>query len=165
DDRDVIAYLKCFTFLEKQTIEGLGLATTEAPEKREAQRVLAREVTTLVHGADQVTRSERASSVLFSEDISSLPIDDLLAVFSDVPSTEIPLHEVDEGIGIVDLVARVRLAPSKSEARRLVQSGGVYLNNKRAADPQARIRAADAMGGRLLLLRKGSKEQHLVRLS
>jgi len=165
DDRDVIAYLKCFTFLDKQTIEELGLATTHAPERREAQRVLAREVTTLVHGADQVTRSERASSVLFSEDISSLPIDDLLAVFSDVPSTEIPLTEVNEGIGIVDLVARVRLAPSKSEARRLVQSGGVYLNNRRAADPQARIHAADAMGGRLLLLRKGSKEQHLVRLS
>src|SRR5262249_50099647 len=85
DDRDVIAYLKCFTFLDRQTIEGLSVVTTEAPEKREAQRVLACEVTTLVHGADQVTRSERASRVLFSEDISSLPIDDLLAVFSDVP--------------------------------------------------------------------------------
>src|SRR5262245_55016815 len=166
DDRDVIAYLKCFTFLDKQTIEGLGVATTDAPEKREAQRVLAREVTTLVHGADQVTRSERASSMLFSEDISSLPTEDLLAIFSDVPSTEVSRSELDgDGLGLVDLIARVHLAPSKSEARRLVQSGGVYLNNRRAADVQAKIRVSDAIDGQLLLLRKGAKEQHLVRLT
>jgi tyrosyl-tRNA synthetase len=166
DDRDVIAYLKCFTFLDEPAIEALSVATTEAPEKREAQRVLAREVTTAVHGADQVARSEQASSVLFSEDISSLTIDDLLAVFADVPSTEIPLNELaGDGIGIVDLVARVRLASSKSEARRLVQSGGVYVNNRRAADPQAKVRVADALGGQLFLLRKGAKEQHLIRIT
>ena len=165
DDRDVIAYLKCFTFLDEAAIDSLAAASVAAPEKREAQRVLAREVTTLVHGADQVGRAERASSVLFSEDISSLPIDDLLAVFSDVPSTEIPRTQLVDGIGLVDLIARVRLASSKSEARRLVQSGGVYLNNRRAADPQAKVRAADAMGGQLFLLRKGAKEQHLVRLT
>ena len=166
DDRDVIAYLKCFTFLDERAIEALAAATAASPEKREAQRVLAREVSTVVHGADQVTRVEHASSVLFSEDISSLPIDDLLAVFADVPSTELSRNELgSEGLGIVDLVARVRLAPSKSEARRLVQSGGVYLNNRRAADLQARITASDAIGGQLLLLRKGAKEQHLVRIT
>jgi tyrosyl-tRNA synthetase len=166
DDRDVIAYLKCFTFLDQVAIDALAAASAGAPEKREAQRVLAREVTTLVHGAEQVGRTERASSVLFSEDISSLPIDDLLAVFADVPSTEIPRTDlVGDGIGLVDLIARVRLAPSKSEARRLVQAGGVYVNNRRAADPQAKVRATDAMGGQLFLLRKGAKEQHLVRLT
>jgi tyrosyl-tRNA synthetase len=87
-------------------------------------------------------------------------------VFSDVPSTEIPRIELgDEGIGLVELIARIKLAPSKSEARRLVQSGGVYVNNRRAADPQAKVRAAEAMGGQLFLLRKGVKEQHLVRLT
>ena len=166
DDRDVIAYLKCFTFLDEPTIDALAAVTTTSPEKREGQRVLAREVSTLVHGADQVARVERASSVLFSEDITSLPMEDLLAVMSDVPSTEMSLSEFDgEGIGIVDLMARVRLAPSKSEARRLVQSGGVYLNNRRAADLQAKISAGDAIGGQLLLLRKGAKEQHLIRLT
>src|SRR5262245_1403592 len=139
DDRDVGAYLKCFTFLDEPTITALAATMAEAPEKREAQRVLAREVTAAVHGAEQVARAERASSVLFSEDISSLPVEDLLAVFADVPSTEIPQRDLGDGIGIVDLIARVRLAPSKSEARRLVQSGGVYLNNRRAADLQARI--------------------------
>jgi len=166
DDRDVLTYLKCFTFLDQKAIDSLAAASAEAPEKREAQRVLAREVTTLVHGAAQVARTERASSVLFSEDISSLPIDDLLSVFSDVPSTEIPRTEIgDDGIGVVELIARVKLAPSKSEARRLVQSGGVYVNNRRVADPQAKVRATEAMGGQLFLLRKGAKEQHLVRLT
>ena len=165
DDRDVVAYLKCFTFLEQPAISELAAAMTSAPEKREAQRVLAREVTALVHGADQVKRAERASSVLFSEDISSLPVGDLLAIFADVPSTQMAFADLGDGIGIVDLVARVRLASSKSEARRLVQSGGVYVNNRRAADVSSKVTPADAIGGQLLLLRKGAKEQHLVRLT
>ena len=104
--------------------------------------------------------------MVFSEDIASLPLDDLMAVVADVPSTEISRTELGvEGIGIVDLIARVRLAPSKSEARRLVQSGGVYLNNRRAADLQAKISMGDAIGGQVLLLRKGAKDQHLVRLT
>jgi tyrosyl-tRNA synthetase len=166
DDRDVIAYLKCFTFLDRAAIDELAAAMAESPERREAQRVLARDVSTVVHGADQVARVERASSVLFSEDIASLPLEDLMAVVADVPSTEMSRSELGlDGIGIVDLIARVRLAPSKSEARRLVQSGGVYLNNRRAADLQAKISTGDAIGGQVLLLRKGAKEQHLVRLT
>jgi len=165
DDRDVVAYLKCFTFLEQPAISELAAAMTSAPEKREAQRVLAREVTALAHGTDQVKRAERASSVLFSEDISSLPVGDLLAIFADVPSTQMAFADLGDGVGIVDLVARVRLASSKSEARRLVQSGGVYVNNRRAADVSSKVTPADAIGGQLLLLRKGAKEQHLVRLT
>ncbi len=165
DDRDVIAYLKYFTFLERAAIDELESTTLSAPEKREAQRVLAREVTTLVHGADRLARAEHASSVLFSEDIATLSADDVLAVFEDVPSTEMSASDVGgEGIGMVDLVARVQLAPSKSEARRLVQSGGVYVNNRRVSDVQMRITSADAIGGRLLVLRKGQKQTHLVRL-
>ncbi len=100
--------------------------------------MLAREVTTLVHGAEQVARAEHASELLFGEDITDLTADDVLAVFEDVPSTELAAHEVEpDGIGIVDLLVRAQAAPSKSEARRLVQGGGVYVNNRRAADPQA----------------------------
>jgi tyrosyl-tRNA synthetase len=166
DDRDVIAYVKCFTFLDEPSVAALAVATAAAPEKREAQRVLAREVTTLVHGSDQVTRAERASSLLFTEDITSLPLEDVLTVFADVPSTELSASELGhDGIGIIDLVARVRLAPSKSEARRLVQSGGVYVNNRRATDLQMKITVNDAIAGQLLLLRKGAKDQHLIRLT
>jgi tyrosyl-tRNA synthetase len=166
DDREVISYLKFFTFLERGAIEELEAAATRAPEKREAQRVLAREVTALVHGQDQVARAEHASSLLFGEDIATLAIEDVLAVFEDVPSTELPVDVFNgEGIGMVDLVARVQLASSKSDARRLVQSGGVYVNNRRVSDPQARLTRDQAIGGRLFVLRKGQKQNHLVRLT
>jgi tyrosyl-tRNA synthetase len=166
DDRDVIAYVKYFTFLDRATIEALESATGSAPEKREAQHVLAREVTGLVHGPDQVARAGHASSLLFGEDIATLEVDDVLAVFDDVPSTELPADALGgEGIGIVDLVARVQLAASKSDARRLVQSGGVYLNNRRVSDPQARVTRDQSIGGRLFVLRKGQKQTHLVRLT
>jgi tyrosyl-tRNA synthetase len=166
DDRDVISYLKYFTFLERAAIEPLEAATTNAPEQRDAQRVLAREVTALVHGQDQVARAEHASSLLFGEDIATLSVEDVLAVFADVPSTELRADEIaGDGIGMVDLVARVQLASSKSDARRLVQSGGVYVNNRRVSDPQARLTRDEAIGGRLFILRKGQKQNHLVRLT
>jgi tyrosyl-tRNA synthetase len=166
DDRDAVSYLKYFTFLDREAIAALEHATQSAPEKREAQRVLAREVTALVHGQDQVARAEHASSLLFGEDIATLEVEDVLAVFEDVPSTEIAAGEFgSEGLGIVDLVARVRLASSKSEARRLVQSGGVYVNNRRVSDPSGRVVRDQAIGGRLFVLRKGQKQNYLVRLT
>ena len=166
DDRDVVTYLKSFTFLDRDAVAALEAMIAAAPEKREAQRVLAREVTTLVHGAGQTSRAEHASSVLFGEDITTLSVDEVLAVFDDVPSTDLPNDAMaGEGIGMVDLLARVQLAPSKSEARRLVQSGGVYLNNRRISDPQTRITRDQAIGGRLFVIRKGQKQNHLVRLT
>ncbi len=165
DDRDVVQYLKFFTFLDRGTIDELEAGVRRAPEKREAQRVLAREVTFIVHGPEQVARAEQASAVLFGEDITTLSVDDVLAVFDDVPSTELEAAALGgEGIGIVDVVSRIQLAPSKSEARRLVQSGGVYVNNRRISDPQARLTRDQAIGGRLFVLRKGQKQNHLVRL-
>jgi tyrosyl-tRNA synthetase len=165
DDRDVIPYLKKFTFLGRDAIAPLEEATAHAPEKRDAQRVLAREVTAMIHGAEQVTRVEHASSLLFGEDIATLPVDDVLAVFEDVPSTELSANDLGaDGIGVVELVARVQLAPSKTEARRLVQSGGIYVNNRRVSDPQVRLTREQAIGGRLLLLRKGQRQNHLVKI-
>ena len=166
DDRDVVAYLKYFTFLDRASVDALAAATRSAPEKREAQRVLAREVTTLVHGADHLARAERASAVLFGEDITTLPLDDVLAVFDDVPSTELSAETfAGSGMGVIDLVARIQLAPSKAEARRLVQSGGVYVNNRRVTDLQARLTRDQAIGGALFVVRKGQRQNHLVRLT
>ena len=167
EDSDVIMYLKCFTFLEQPVIASLEAVTSSAPEKREAQRVLAREVTTLVHGAEHVTRAEHASSVLFGEDIATLSADQVLAVFGDVSSSNVPSSSFDgAGMSVVDLIAdpAVKLVPSKSEARRLVQSGGVYVNNRRISDPQSRLTRADAIDGKLFVLRKGQKQNHLVRI-
>src|SRR5689334_20445278 len=89
DDRDVVGYLRYLTFLDRAAIEDLNEMTGAAPERREAQRVLAREMTTLVHGADHVSRVERASNLLFAEDITTLAAEDVLEVFEDVPSTEV----------------------------------------------------------------------------
>jgi len=165
DDRDVVAYLKYFTFLEPASVAALQASVAAAPEKREAQRALAREVTALVHGRDQVGRAEHAASLLFGEDITALPAEDVLAVFDDVPSTNLPSADLGAtGMSVVDLAVRARLAPSKGEARRLVLSGGVYINNRRVADPQSRVTREHAIGGQVFVLRKGSKHSHLVRL-
>jgi tyrosyl-tRNA synthetase len=166
DDREVLDYLKCFTFLERPTISQLEEQVRLSPEKREAQRVLAREVTTAVHGAAATARAEHASGVLFGEDITTLTVEDVLNVFEDVPSTALAAHEFEpDGIGIVDLLVRAQAAPSKSEARRLVQGGGVYVNNRRTADPQARLSRAQAIGGEVFIVRKGQKQQFVVRLT
>ncbi len=164
NDADVEKYLAYFTFLTREEIAAIAGEVSRAPEVREGQRVLAREVTTLVHGAEAAGRAERASAVLFGEDIATLAADDVLAVFEDVPSVEIPAAEFAPGIGIVDLVARAQLAGSKSDARRLVQSGGIYVNNRRVADVQLKLSADQAIDGRLFVLRKGQKQQCVVRL-
>ena len=119
----------------------------------------------MVHGEELTRRAEHASALLFAEDITTLSIDDVLAVFADVPSTDVSESDFAGGLALVDLVARVQLAPSKSEARRLVQSGGVYVNNRRVSDPQERLLRSMAIGGQLFVLRKGQKQNHLVRIS
>ena len=162
DDVDVVRYLKCFTFLPRETIESLARVTSEAPERREAQRALAREVTALVHGSDQVARAERAAAVLFDERVTDADVRDVLTVFADAPSTELTLPQ--DGMSLVEMLATVKLAASRSEATRLVKGGGVYVNNVRATDERARLTASDAIGGQVILLRKGRKDQHVVKL-
>jgi tyrosyl-tRNA synthetase len=162
DDRDVVRYLKFFTFLGREEIEALARATAEHPERRDAQRALARAVTALVHGEDHVQRAERAAQVLFAENIGDATVEDVLMVFEDAPSTELSLPA--DGMPIADMLVAVKLVPSKSEAMRLLKSGGVYVNNVRAADERARLTKADAIGGAVFVLRKGRKDQHIVKL-
>jgi tyrosyl-tRNA synthetase len=165
-DTEVVTYLKFFTFLERDAIEALAEVTRRQPERRDAQRTLAREVTTLVHGAKPTNRAERASARLFSEEIATMLVEDILAVFDDVPSTELARQDLEpDGIGLVDLVVRAKAAASKSEARRLVESGGVYLNNRRMTDPLARLGRGHAIGGEVFILRKGQRQQFLIRLT
>jgi tyrosyl-tRNA synthetase len=165
EDQDVETYVRYFVE-PRSRVDDLLAELPGGPDARHRQRLLARELTTLVHGSDYADRAERASALLFSEDIAAIAVDDILSVFDDVPSTGLSIDELGaEGIGVVDLVVRVGLAPSKSEGRRLVQSGGVYVNNRRVSDLQARVTRDQAIGGRLFLLRKGQKQNHLVRLT
>jgi tyrosyl-tRNA synthetase len=172
DDRDVVAYLKFFTFLERSEIDELEALVKRAPEKRTAQQVLADRVTTLVHGAEDATRAESANAVLFGAsplsgdvaDAASLA-DSLLAIAGDVPSIAIDGAEFGgNGMSVIDLVARA-IGASKSEARRLVLQGGVSVNDKKISDANARLTRADAIDQRVFLLKKGGRQRFVIRLA
>ncbi|MCL6564869.1 MAG: tyrosine--tRNA ligase [Acidobacteriia bacterium] len=166
DDRDAIAYLKFFTWLERDEIEELEQALRAAPEQREAQLRLAREVTRLVHGPDALARAERASRALFGEEVRALSPEELLDVFQEVPSTRVEAFRLaGNGMSIVELVVLSGLAPSKAEARRLIEGGGIYLNNRRVGSANHTVSWNDALHGQFLVLRRGQKEFRLVRVT
>lgn len=165
DDRDVVNYLKYFTLLGRAEIEELETSVLVAPEKREAQRRLAEEVTRIVHGEAALRKAIQASQVLFGGEIADLSAGDVLDIFAEVPSSEIAKTSFEgEGLSIVDLVAASGLAPSKGEARRLIKAGGIYVNNRRVSDIQAMISLSDLIEGQYLVLRKGAREYHLIRV-
>jgi len=166
DDRDVVGYLKAFTWLGRDEIDELARGVEERPAERAAQRRLAREVTAAVHGEGEVESAERASRVLFGEAIEGLGCAELLAIFQEVPSSEVARDRFGgEGLPLADLLAETGVTRSKGEARRAVEGGGIYLNNRRIADPRATVSLDDAIDGELVVLRKGRKAYHLVRLT
>jgi tyrosyl-tRNA synthetase len=165
EDRVVITYLKFFTWLGKDEIDELEQSLKTAPEKREAQRRLAREVTAILHGETELEKAVRASEVLFGKEISGLSVSEIMDIFADVPSTEIDRSKLDgEGFTLGDAVVLSGLAPSKGEAKRLVQGGGVAVNNVRADDARKSVSASDFIDGQVLVLRKGAKHYHLIKL-
>lgn len=166
EDKDVITQLKFFTFLPRGEIEALAQSLAAQPEKREANRKLAQEVTRLVHGEDALKKAEQASKVLFGEAIQNLSLQDALDIFSNVPSTQVQKSLLSgEGMSLIDLVAVSGLAQSKGEAKRLMQGGGIYLNNERVNDLKCMVTLNNTIEGQALVLRKGAKEYRLVKLS
>jgi tyrosyl-tRNA synthetase len=165
DDRDAIVYLKYFTFLTREEIGELERATAKAPEKREAQRRLAQEVTKLVHGQDEVERAERGAALLFDKNVTKLPVESILAVAGDVPSSSVSAHQLaGEGLLLVELLSSSGVTSSKGEATRLIRGGGIYVNNERVSDEKLRLTRDQAVGGELFLIRKGAKQNFLVRI-
>jgi tyrosyl-tRNA synthetase len=164
DDRDVVKYLKFFTWLAQPEIVALETATNEAPERRDAQRVLAREVTGLVHGPAEVDKAERASAVLFGSSLAGVTAEEVLTVFDDVPSVAIDRETLNAGVAHADIVVRAGLAASKGEAMRLIKQGGLYINDQRVTDERGRLTADHAIDGRVIVLRKGQRERRLVRV-
>ena len=164
DDRDAITYLKAFTWLDRATIEALERTLTEAPEQREAQRTLAREVTTMVHGVDELGRAERASKVLFGGTLAGASVDDILTVFDDVPAMELRVDEL-AAFQANGLVTHAGLAASKGEATRLIKQGGIYFNDRRVTDERSAVTVDDAIGGRVIVLRKGQRDRRIVKIT
>ena len=164
EDRDVITYLKFFTFMVQEDVAALERETAEHPERRAAQRELAREVTAMVHGEDHVERAERAASVLFGGSLAEATVDDILMVFDDAPSISISGASLENGIGAADLAVRAGLAASKGEAGRLIKQGGFYVNDRRLGEERGQITMADAIGRSVIVLRKGHRERRIVRI-
>lgn len=155
--------LRYFTWRSRDEIDALDKATAEHPERREAQRVLANEVTALVHGSAEAAGAERAAGVLFSEDIASLEEPLLLDVLADAPTSQMPRSALDgQGLDVVDALVAGELVKSKSEARKALEQGGVYVNNRRVSADD-RLRPELLLHGRFALLRRGKKAQHLLR--
>jgi tyrosyl-tRNA synthetase len=155
-DDDVRSYLRLFTDLADEEIADLLAAP---PEQRAAQRRLAHEVTSIVHGREGVDAAERASAALFGGDPTTLSESELLSVFADAPSSSATL----DGTTILDLFAAALEGGSKSAARRTASQGGAYVNNRQERDLDRPVREPDLLAGRSLLLRKGRKRYHLVR--
>jgi tyrosyl-tRNA synthetase len=164
-DADVIDHLKYFTWLDREAIAGLEQKLAEHPERREAQRTLAQEMTRMVHGPTALERAEQAASVLFGGEIAGLGADDIADIFSDVPSSALPKQALEgEGKPVVDLLAETGLSRSKGQARRTLKSGGVYVNNRRVGNVDAAVTLEDAIEGTYVVLRRGKKSYHLVKV-
>jgi tyrosyl-tRNA synthetase len=162
-DEQVVELIKFLTFLEHDRITELDHLTSEQPQRREAQRALARAVTGLVHGDAEVAKCEEASAALFGEEIAALSEEMLLAVTEDAPSTEVPRTELLGGLTLVDVLERTGLVKSKKEARRTVEQGGSYVNNVRQTDDGRGFTSGDLLHDKYLVLRKGRKEVHIVK--
>ena len=162
DDRDALRYLRFFTFFNRARVEELDVASAHEPEKRHAQRALAREVTRLVHGDSAVRDAETASEKLFSGDLASLSVQELLGVFANVPSKHVAYQA--EGWRLVSLLTEVGLTASNGEATRLIRNGGIYVNERRITDDKERLHAEHAIEGQVFVVRKGKKENFLIRI-
>jgi tyrosyl-tRNA synthetase len=164
DDRDVAKFTRFFSLRSREEIEALEVELAERPHERAAHRALAEEMTARVHGAAGLDRAKRASEVLFGGSLEGLGADDIADIFSDVPSHEVARTELETGLGVVDLLAQTELVSSRGDARRSIEGGGVYLNNGRVENVETTVDASHAVEGRFLVLRKGKKRYHLVRV-
>lgn len=161
DDADVVGYLKTFTFLDRDEIARLEAAVAEKPFAREAQRTLAREVTTLVHGANATADVEAAAAALFgSSDPRDVDPEALSDAVAHLPSGTVTVGETN----MVDLIIAVGLEKGRGAARRMISEGGAYLNNVKIADEDATVTGADLIGGTFVLVRRGKKKLAVGRI-
>jgi tyrosyl-tRNA synthetase len=155
DDRDVAGYLKIFSLRSRDEIEELEAAVAQRPAARDAQRSLAEELTTLVHGADECARAIAASAALFGRgELTDLDEATLAAALAE---TGVVAIAADPLPAVLDVLIATELVDSRSAARRAVVEGGVYINNKKVTDPDAALETADLLHGRWVVIRRGKR--------
>ncbi|MGH9124844.1 MAG: tyrosine--tRNA ligase [Acidimicrobiales bacterium] len=163
-DAEVGRHLRAFTDLSHDEIAALDEATAEHPERREGQRALARAVTDLVHGPEETQRAQRAAAALFTAEIATLDVSLLADALGDAPTSPLAATDLDGGLSLTDALVRTGLVTSRSEGRRQLQAGGVYVNNARQRDDRP-LGRDDVIGERFVILRRGKAQQHVLRLS
>ena len=164
-DDDAEKYIKIFTLLDRKTIEDAIEAHRQQPERRELQKLLAREVTVMVHGQAEYDMAVKASGILFgkatTEDLRSLDEKTFLAVFDGVPTFGI--RREDLPVGILDALAvHTQILPSKGEARKMIQQNGLSLNKEKVTDITRELGEQDIIDGKYMLVQKGKKDYYII---
>ena len=160
DDRDVIKYLKFFTFLSHEEIDQLAVEVAHHPEKRTAQRRLAQEVTTFVHGKAAMQEAEKISQILFGGDIKDLSVAQIEQAFAKMPSVQASAQPQN----IINWLVDLKLEPSKRQAREDVQNGAISLNGNLVTDEQLLVQPDGHFEGKYMIVRKGKKNYTLVHI-
>ena len=165
EDAKVVEMLSFYTFLSQAEIAEYRQMVQERPHLREAQRRLAQEVTRLVHGESGLAKAEQASKVLFGGEIAGLSAREIQEIFAAAPSVTLPANDfAGDGMPLANLLETAGIAKSRGEARRLIESGGVYVNNMRINEAGHTVGLSDSIEGKFLVLRKGKKDYALVRI-
>ncbi|MGY3715265.1 tyrosine--tRNA ligase [Sutcliffiella cohnii] len=159
DDRDVVKYLKYFTFLSQDEINQLEAEVQEAPEKRTAQKRLAEEMTKLVHGEEALAQAIRISESLFSGSISELSAVEIAQGFKDVPSFH---YEGEEEVLLLDLLVMSKISPSKRQGREDISNGAIYINGEREQSLERILTKEDRIEGQFIVIRRGKKKYFLI---
>lgn len=159
DDRDVVKYLKYFTFLSHEEILELEKATETKPEERLAQKALAREMTKLVHGEEALEQAIRITEALFSGNIKELSVSEIEQGFKDVPS----FVSEEENPNLVELLVAAKISPSKRQAREDIQNGAIYINGDRITDLNFVLGKENRIGDQYTIIRRGKKKYFLIK--
>ena len=159
-DADVVKYLKFFTFLSKEEIEGLEESVKNEPHLRKAQKALAEEMTRLIHGQDSLDQAIKITEALFNGEIQNLTATEVKQGFKDVPSYE---HTTGEEIGIVDLLIAAGIVSSKRQAREDVTNGAVSINGQRVTETDYVVAEKDRIEGQFTVIRRGKKKYFLIK--
>lgn len=167
DDRDVGRFLRSLTWVSSDDVEEIEAEHVKRPERRCAQKELARRVTSMCHGGDVVTRVEAVTALLFDREPESLTADELLMVSETAPRTDIPRDRVlrEGGTSIAELMIETTLASSRTEAKRLIAAGGVYLGAMRVERPDQRATIGQLLNGDFAILRRGKKVFRVIRFT
>jgi len=159
DDRDVMKFLRYFTFLEEDELDELHTELENNPEKRLAQKRLAEEMTMMVHSQKALEQAQKITASLFSGELKDLSADDIEQGFKDVPTYEVS----KEDIGLIDLLVNASITSSKRQAREDIKNGAIYINGERQQDLQHVVNEADRIDDQFIVIRRGKKKYFLVR--